>query len=152
MRGHAMAAGKTVGDPLDPDIDRDMLGEQFAIDAQFDVFGNEVRRVIGNAQQAAGPQVLGADLAVGQIVDHHRRDPFSCHHPGCSAAMRAAASSRTASLSNSAKHVAPEPDIRASTGEVPRNAASTPAICGHSEMAGISRSLRPSSAMDRASP
>jgi hypothetical protein len=53
---------------------------------------------------------------------------------------------------NSAKHVAPLPDMRTSQAEVSPSAASTSATGGQMAMAGASRSLRPCSAMSRALP
>src|SRR3546814_6173840 len=67
------------------------------------------------------------------------------HHPFRAARKAAAASAICRSVSNRAKQVAPDPDMRARRNP-PQvfNAASTSAITGAAAMAGGSRSLRPS--------
>ena len=99
MRGHAVAPGQPVGNALDADIDRDMRVEQGRVDAQLDVFGDVVGGVVGDAQQPSRTQVVDRDLAVGEVVDHHRRSPFICHQPVWSLPICEAAASRAATLS-----------------------------------------------------
>src|SRR3546814_4266099 len=84
-----------------------MVRQQRRIDAQIHVFRHKVRRMVGDKQDTAGTCL--PELAPRFI---HLNAPVIVHQPGCRPASEAAAASRSAAASNSAKQVAPDPDMR----------------------------------------
>jgi hypothetical protein len=69
MSRNAVTPRHTPGNAFDADINRDMLLEQFRRNAQLDVFGYEIGRMIGNAHYSA--RCRFTYLAIGQVIDHH---------------------------------------------------------------------------------
>jgi hypothetical protein len=105
-RGAAEALGEQCAHFCRADVERDMLGQQLRGDAEIDVLRHMVRGMIGDDQDR---RVAMPDALKGGV---HRSTLAQVHQPGCIVAISACASSRSAMLSNSAKQVAPEPDMR----------------------------------------
>src|SRR5690606_37125737 len=70
------------------------------------------------------------------------------YHAGCRAAIADAAACASPVDAKSPKHVAPEPDMRASDAPLAMSADNVTSIAGASSRAGASRSLRVSASQD----
>ncbi len=95
---------------------------------------------LGDAPNSRGPPPLGAGSHTRKPPHRHGSPRPQHHQPGRAHAL--AASAASAGVSNNAKHVAPDPLMRANKHfSVARNAASTSPITAARPIAGASRSF-----------